>query len=86
MIQQEGAQFLLDPAHQDDHQQHGNHPAAARLERLTKQGYLRQLWAGQNTCHHPAHGQRAAKDLRGVDPHQNVHDGKHGAAENPENA
>ena len=52
---QNGAQLFLNPAHQDDHQQHRNHPAAPGLESLAKQGYLRKLRAGENTGHHPAH-------------------------------
>lgn len=49
------ARSFLNPAHQDDHQQHRNHPAAPGLESLAKQGYLRKLRAGENTGHHPAH-------------------------------
>ncbi len=45
---------------------------------------MRQLWAGKDPRHNPAHRQRAAKHFSGVDPHQNVHDGKDRAAEDAE--
>ncbi len=48
------AKSLFKPAHQGNHQQHGDHPAAPWLQGFAKQGNLRQLRAGENTCHHPA--------------------------------
>ncbi|MNE40120.1 hypothetical protein D3C80_1341120 [compost metagenome] len=72
----------FNPAHQRHHQQHCNHPATARLQRLTEQSDLRQRRAGENTGHHAAHSLRTAKHPGGVNPDQNIHDGEHGAAKN----
>ena len=78
-FRQQLAEFALDPTHQRNHQQHCDHPAAPRLQRFAKQGNLRQLRAGEDPRHHPAHRQRAAEDFGGIHPNQNIHDGKHGA-------
>ena len=79
-LRQHFAEFAFDPAHQRHHQQHCDHSTASRLQCLAKQGNLRQLRAGENTGHHPAHRQRTAKYFGGIHSDQNIHDGKHGAA------
>ncbi|MNH22168.1 hypothetical protein D3C79_820110 [compost metagenome] len=81
-LRQQVAQAFFHPTHQRHYQQHGNHPAAPRLQRFAEQRNLRQRRAGENAGHHAAHRLRTAKHPGGVDPYQNVHDGEHRAAEN----
>ncbi|MNL25521.1 hypothetical protein D3C87_1470060 [compost metagenome] len=79
-------QPFFDPAHQSDHQQYRDDTTAPRLERLAKQGDLRQLRAGEDPRHHATHRHRAAVNFRRVDTDEDVHDGKHCTAENAQNA